>query len=125
MTFPELKVDKVLWYSDYWDGPLSGMLTVAGENYWFKCYDEDVHTRARKHYIYRLTDQQLAFEFEWHKRFEKYVGTRWNMVDGRRGIGEVKPQAEHSKFYEPYKKVKHLSADNVVKEDQILGWCYL
>lgn len=65
----------MLWYSDYYDGPLSGLAEFKDEKVWFHCVEmEDPLFHMRKFALYKLTKDELAYEEKWHAIFNKLVG---------------------------------------------------
>src|SRR5215207_5227193 len=70
---------KLLWHSDFWDGPTSGMLLYRGKKHWFQVCDEsddpDLQDYYRRFLIIELSDRQLEEEEYWHSLFREKVGT--------------------------------------------------
>lgn len=64
----------MLWYSDYYDGPLSGLATYNGKKVWYVCVEMDEVIDIRKFGIYELSDAELAEEEHWHGLFQELVG---------------------------------------------------
>lgn len=108
---PELHVQWV-YYHSYYDGPQSGMVrTPEGERLWAEVADEcsDLETEDRAHLcgwyrrfrVIRLTPAALAEEDRRHGLFVEHVGDHWVFDDsGNIRAGTVKPEAEHSRFYD-------------------------
>jgi hypothetical protein len=67
---PELKM---LWHSNYWDGPLSGMAKYNGEDVWFECCNED-DFGDRLFALYRLSEEDHKELFRQHELFQHHVG---------------------------------------------------
>jgi hypothetical protein len=97
----------ILWVSDYYDGPLSGMCLVNEQLCWFQVDPETVNEYdpetdewlPRRYFIYELSDceaRKLATE---HFRFELYVGN--NRLCNHKSDG-IKPQDEWCKFYDSH-----------------------
>jgi hypothetical protein len=112
---------RLLWHSDYWDGPLSGLLLLDGRKYWFQIADEDFEPNfyPRTFVIVELTAKQLAAEEKWHQLFQEKVGTHTDYDEaGRRNFGGVLPRKTWPEFYNAFKQWKK---PNYLK-NQIVGW---
>lgn len=122
-TLPELTTAvTMLWCSDYWDGPKTGVAEFEGQRFRFVVADDfewsedgEELIKPRKFWLVGLTPIQLAEIEYWHEEFRKYVSTR------NRFTGEEKqprPYTEHDKFYGPYnaRKKPDYSGNTVV------GW---
>jgi hypothetical protein len=114
---------RLLWYSDFWDGPRSGMLEFNGERCWFEVVgeneDEDLRGRCRRFVIVRLTAEQFAEECRWHESFREHVGWHTDYVEDVPGRYEgLRPREEWEAFYEPYKGRVPLDLTG----DEVLGW---
>ncbi|HUC82047.1 MAG TPA: hypothetical protein VMR70_14180 [Flavisolibacter sp.] len=84
---------QVLWYMDFYDGMLSGMVRYEEQD----CLAETItdYTQAirpRVFAVLQLTEEQIKEANYWHSLFEKHVDF------GR------KPQSEHHLFYESYQR---------------------
>lgn len=94
---------RLLWHSDYWDGPLSGMLSYRGEKLWFSLVDQADGLRVawyRRFAIVRLRPEELADECRWHDLFRQCVGHHTDYDEnGRREIGALHPATTHDAFY--------------------------
>jgi hypothetical protein len=139
---PEVDVIDVRWlyYADYHDGPLAGMVvanlgddpfTSAAEPLWAECYDEcdeidgddsELHPCGfyRRYSLTRLTRKSTAAEVACHALFQAHVGTHWDVnLDGtprHREPGAKKPRSEWHLFYDIYR-------DNPVRhEGVVVGW---
>lgn len=111
----------LLWHSDFWDGPITGLLLWCGERLWFQMIDESGENEAawyRRFLLVRLSEQQLHDEEWWHELFRQHVGTHtdYNRADG--DPGTVHPQSQHAKFYAPYSKRVPLD----LSQNEVIGW---
>jgi hypothetical protein len=92
----ELENVNIVFCSDYYDMPLTGLARYAGELCWFRCDEE---TEIYK--LYRLDETQLANELERMRAFEELVGTHWSyevpIVERKQ-----RPLEFQRKFYERY-----------------------
>ena len=100
---------RLLWHSDYWDGPRSGMLVYNRQTYWFDVCEESDEESDEPYYcrfvIIALSAEQMQDEAFWHDLFRKNVGTNTDYdVNGRQANGIPRPQEMWPAFYEPYKK---------------------
>ena len=112
---------QLLWHSDYWDGPRSGMLLYQQEQCWFQLLAENEESQEwyRRFAILRLSFDQLVEENRWHELFRRCVGTHTDYNhDEERIIGAVRPQECHAEFYDAYGK--RLPRDYSLCE--VLGW---
>jgi hypothetical protein len=114
---------RLLWHSDYWDGPRSGMLELNGERCWFQVIaeneDEDLHGWYRRFVVVRLTADQLAEEDRWHALFRENVGWHNDYVAGLPGRYEgLRPREQWQAFYDPYKNRVPLD----LSSDEVLAW---
>lgn len=75
---------KILWYHDYYNGPLSGVAVVAGEKCWYTCVDDD-DPRGRRYTLHTLSPEEIETLTEHHTRFVEHV---------------ARPQTEWHKFYD-------------------------
>jgi len=91
----------MLWHSDYYDGPLSGMALYNGEHVWFDCND-DPFDGDRIYALYRLSTETKQELLRQHKLFEHHVGTHSNHDpnDHQEYSGGNDPE----KYYELQKK---------------------
>jgi hypothetical protein len=88
-----------LWINDYYDGPLTGMTLFNGEKHWFKIKRAS-NRRGNLYFLYKLTPDQITHEEYWHKMFEKYVGTHWTYINGKRQAGGVHSSGQWNEYYE-------------------------
>jgi hypothetical protein len=124
-TVPQISREAVrlLWYSGFWDGPLTGMLEFNGEPCWFEFIveneDEDLTGWYRRFVVVRLTPEQLAEENRWHELFRKHVGTHTDYEkSGPNRYEGLRPRDEWNAFYEQYKKRVPLD----LSSDEVLAW---
>ena len=84
-----------LWYDDWYDGMLSGMLEYENQKFRFEIItDYEKQIRPRVFAVISLTAQQIEEEIYWHGLFEKHV----------RDDTSDKPKSEHHLFYDEYQK---------------------
>ena len=95
---------KLLWHSDYWDGPKSGLLSYQGSKYRFQVFDEpDNATTFRRFLIIELSPEQLGEEEHWHDLFRQKVGTHTDYDEsGTRQFAMLRPQEMWQEFYGAY-----------------------
>lgn len=127
MTFKEQgqieKIDRndvhLLWYADFWDGPINGLCLYHNKKYWFAMLadaDEDMpDTSRRKFLVLELSPQQLAEEERWHELFRQKVGTHCDFEEAH---PKVKPKETQREFYEEYEKRSKPDYSN----NSLIGW---
>jgi hypothetical protein len=96
---------RLLWDVDHWDGPLCGLAHHNGRDYWFavEAFDPDDPPAEWRYFLYPLTDEELEDEGEWHRKFQKYVGTHTDYdANGNVDDSGVKWAADASKFYDEH-----------------------
>lgn len=105
LNYPQIPFEQVeiLWETDYYDGPLSGVLLYQDEKHWFEC-EGAVTNRDRYYLIYKLSPDQIKAEEERHEYFQKYTGTE-------------------SDKWKDYCDQYPLKSENPYKENEIIGWC--
>lgn len=97
----------MLWHSDYYDGPISGMAEYKGKKVWFK-WDKDVFeplTDMRIFNLYELSDEEIEDEEQWHQHFREMVGHHCDYVEGQKGRVKYSPES-FDKFYAEGKERK-------------------
>jgi hypothetical protein len=105
----ELHNVEILFFFDWYDGPLSGVARYGGAEYWFEAEGREDETFAlkiedRRLFLYPISADELAEEAFWQRLYEKYV--------------RDKPESEKWKFYDPYEKRK--KPDHASREP--IGW---
>jgi len=65
---------KWLWEADYYDGPIEGMVKVAGQMYWAFWIEEDDKKR-RVFVMFDLGKTRTEYEEYWNELFELCVGS--------------------------------------------------
>jgi hypothetical protein len=110
---------QLLWYSDFWDGPINGLCLCDNRKCWFEMLDAEEHdlpaAPGRRFLVHDLSEQQLAEEERWHELFREKVGTHCDFEEPR---PEVKPAELHAQFYDAYKtRVKPDYSTN-----RVIGW---
>jgi hypothetical protein len=110
-----------LWFSDYWDGPRSGLILYQETTYWVEvCGESDPGTPWYRHFvIIALSADQLREEEHWHALFEQKVGTHTTLDSPARPLTEhLKPRDQWDDFYGPYQaRTPPNFANNAV-----IGW---
>lgn len=106
---PNEEEPQMLWHSDYYDGPISGIARYKGQIVWFNCveWEHDNLFFMRRYALYELTQEQIDHEIEIHNRFRRQVGRHcdycddfWNPNDEK--ISSLQPIM--NLFYEWFKK---------------------
>jgi hypothetical protein len=123
MRVPRIDREEVrlLWHSDYWDGPLSGMLAYRGEECWFEAVAENdpAGRWCRRFVLLRLSAGQRADEVRWHGLFREHVGHHTDYDDrGGRPVGSVHPPEKWPGFYDAYRR----RTPPDYSANAVLGW---
>lgn len=110
----------MLWHSDYWDGPRSGLLLYRGQKLWFEVFDElDGGPIYRRFLIVELSPEQLREEENWHELFRQKVGTHTDYdATQNRQLGALRPREMWHEFYDAYHKRTPLDLSN----DLVVAW---
>lgn len=116
-----------LWISDFWDGPLSGMVKYHGSWYWCFCFCENdgifkkknksQNTWFRRFLIVELTVEQIAGEKYWNDLFCEHVRTNTTAYEARKDKN-MEPTNNHKLFYESYSK----RAEPDYSKNEAIGW---
>ena len=113
----------LLWDSDYWDGPLSGLAAFDGSEYWFSAEwdaDRDDWSVPRRYVLRPLTPDELRVEWARHRQFEQFVGTRFchhvALDDRVQQPGEL-----WHRFYDAYPAGEQSSYD----DRPAIGWFFV
>ena len=132
-NYSEVKTKDVkwLWRSDYYDGPLSGMVELNGNRYWTECFDEEEWTeqngpdeddifRVRFFAILKLTDKQQESEEYWHELFQLCVGKHSDYdISGNRFKYEEHTK-ETKQFYYTRREMDYEELD--LSESNLISW---
>lgn len=135
-----IKTDvRILWHSNYYDGPLSGIAEYKGEKVLFNCKKEYSTKKLydklfRAYELYRLTPEQWKEISYWHEEFRLFVGTHcdYKYDDNKeifsRSVGET-TGASHDYVMEMYyeRHAAHEAAhghieDEIIKPQNLIGW---
>lgn len=100
----ELEGVRLLFHTDWWDGPLTGLAEYQGREYFFDAvWDEaaDDRTYPRRLLLRTITDAEIAEEWRVHRPFEHLVGTHCCAHDG---VTErvMRSQSDQKKFFEMF-----------------------
>ena len=113
---------RLLWYCDYWDGPLSGICFYQGQRYWFEAIEPEKENYGypRRVGIYILSTEELQAEEESQQRFQASVGmhTTYDEQDQRPISELLRPGEEHEKFYSWYKQQPRRD----YRHNKMVGW---
>jgi len=92
----------MLWHSNYYDGPLSGLAEYKDKLVWFNIIDweHDNLFNMRTFGMYELSAEEIKYELAWHQLFCEQVGYHCNYENGKRvDRGEDFTQESMDKFY--------------------------
>lgn len=73
----ELTGVQMLWFAEYYDGPVDGLARYGDREYWFIAIAEDQGTAddlPRRYVLHAISDRQAQVEWEDHRGFTKVVG---------------------------------------------------
>lgn len=74
----ELTGVQVLWFGDYYDGPLDGLALYDGREYWFIAVADEhgnpEDQRWRRYVLHAISDEQVQAEWVEHREFVAVVG---------------------------------------------------
>lgn len=93
-----------LWVSDFWDGPISGMLKLDAVQFWFEQFEESEDETSlwyRRYAVVQLSHDQIERENEVHADFQRFVGKHWD-YDSRPEEKELRPKEEWPSFYDKH-----------------------
>jgi len=123
---PEISAGSVkwLWHSNYWDGPLNGMVKIKDNEYWVEYFDETtshVVEPLRKYAVFKLTPEQQESEEFWHELFRVCVGHHSTYDDnGRRySFASSGTKFSMSFFYGRHRKDKK---ELDFSKAELIGW---
>ena len=130
-TLEKEKDIKLVYHSNYWDGPLSGVCLYKEKQYWFNCV-HDYHDKTednesldmRIYAIYDLTPIEWEHENYWHNLFVRYVGTHTSYDDNGCRKGKVGPAKDHHLFYDAAKEAgeKGIYKKKDLTENKLVGY---
>jgi hypothetical protein len=112
---------RMVWHSDFWDVPISGLLLYHGEKYWFQTAGDIRYSDSSGtiYLVVQLSRQQLEEEEYWHDLFRQKVGNHTDYGEyGNRTLNAQKPPNTHSEFYDAYNKRTKLD----LSTNTVIGW---
>ena len=111
---------EVRWhfFSNFYDGPISGLAFFRERLYRFCCFPEDI-SEQRVYVLHELTPEELTEELRLKEKFEKFVGTHWSFdQEGKRMPRVLHPEESWKRYYDEEK-----SSHNVDPRDRpIIAW---
>ena len=105
----ELENVKMLFATNWWDGPLCGLCEYESKYYWFKIHQEEEYDDKkdewsdRVHIAYEIEPWQLSYELYWHSIFVS------NVYRNAKCRTQFEEQMKNERFYmkeDFYKKRK-------------------
>jgi hypothetical protein len=111
---------KMMWYDDWYDGPLTGIGNINGELFYYFAYDyyHSIHNNSNRliYAVIKLNTIELQRCLDWQNLYEVLVGTV-NRFDGPILRHEDKFYTElYHAFEKKYRKIIGLP------ESRIIGW---
>lgn len=111
----------IIWILDYYDGPISGMLQLENELFWFEMTQENENWEKdgwyRRYGVIRLTNELLTKELEVHRDFQKYVRTHWDKI-----LLKTPPKLIKNQQNEFYDKHSEYVRSSPFEQNILLGW---
>ncbi len=109
-----IKEIKWLWASDWYDGPLSGMVEWNEQRYWAVYFEDDDKTRL--YTLLKLTEEQQKSEEYWHELCKLCTGE-----DHHISVGDPLHGNKDTKtFYYTRYEIEHEELD--WSEAKLVGW---
>ena len=124
-VIPRIPKNRVhlLWHSDYWDGPISGIAEYRKQEYWFRATND--HSRKRRYWLVRLAPTELIEELARHDDFREMVGWHCDYQENGRSRLDAHPTRDTAdEFYKKYPSNPRGSWDKYL-HDEVIGWFQL
>lgn len=91
---------KILYYSDYYDGPMTGMLLWNGKKYWFEMYKHfDDWNAPRRYVVLEISEEDLQEE---EARHQLWVECSGNYCFDFDVLSDHKPTKDIEVYYKTY-----------------------
>ena len=72
---PRLRGVRILWFNDWYDGPVDGVAEFEGLEYWFADIDDFQHTwPARRYVLHPICKEQATAEWTLHRECQLRTG---------------------------------------------------
>jgi hypothetical protein len=72
---PQVHDVQMLWYSEWYDGPVDGLAEYGGRQYWFADVDDYQHSWPERRYVlHPISSEQAAREWTWHREYRMRTG---------------------------------------------------
>lgn len=96
----EIEPTEIRWcfISDYYDGPVEGLLYYKNKVWKFCCFREDIPEQSI-YVILKLSENEIKKEMEAKRKFEEMVGTHWSYDESRNNLPESGATSISSKKY--------------------------
>jgi hypothetical protein len=117
----ELTDVRILWDSDWHDGPVSGLAEYEGQQCWFQAdWDDalDEWAYPRKLILYALNPVELEVAWAIHRQFESQVSTRHCHHDDA-PPATLQPQSGWLEFYDAYPP----GIATTYEDHRVVGYC--
>ena len=109
----KLKNVKILYYSDYWDGPLWGMCSYDNMLCWYNVINSN--SEIRKFKVIEMYPWQISYELYWHSLFVNNVNIQ---TDFDKELVNYR-----FKLIEDFYSMKKREYDNIdYSKNKIIGW---
>ena len=111
----------IIWILDYYDDPISGMLQLENELFWFEMTQANENWEKdgwyRRYGVIRLTNELLTKELEVHRDFQKYGRTHWDKI-----LLKTPPKLIKNQQNEFYDKHSEYVRSSPFEQNILLGW---
>lgn len=116
----------MLWHSNYYDGPLSGVAEYNGEMVWFDCedYGDWGDDKVRSYALYRLTDEAKAVLISNHNDFREAVGHHCDHVPEQYSPFVCKNKEKFNEYYSKNKNAHKEIYDNLKNGEKLGVFAY-
>lgn len=111
MRIPNTKKFEILYASNWYEGPISGLVKYKEKIQLFDVAHE-YKNGSRLYNIYDLTDQERDTLLEDWKDFQEMVGTHWNFKDNKRDPSGVVHKRDISGFYKKHPPARYQSGQD-------------
>jgi hypothetical protein len=129
---------RLLWCSEYYDAPISGMLIYHRRPYYFRMHEaqkwmynnlslDEQDWSPPKYLVIQLTDEQLAEEEKWHKLSLEKIGNGSDYAEDQLSIAVHHPELHLvtgngqsiKEYWDMYRK-EHKALD--LAGNEVIGW---
>lgn len=103
----------MLWYSDYYDGPITGLAEYQGKKVWFNWFEDAPLTDLRIYNFHEMTDEEVEYEEADHQRFRDLIGKHCDYGD-KEGSVNYTDESFEEYYHSPEKTIERDYTTNKV-----------